>query len=419
MSRQTRRRRPGFTLIELLVVIAIIAILVSLLLPAVQQAREAARRSQCQNNLKQLGLAMHNYHSTYNSFPIGRGGTDGPNYPGAAGGVEQNGGRLSALVVLTPFLDQTALWNQISKPLTYTHNGSQELAAPMGGRPWQEKYPPWRQQLPTLLCPSDGGPVPRNEEADTNYGLNWGDNGNGNGDIIFENVDVRGMFGRQNAAAFRNMRDGTTSTLLMAEIGREDGSRLFQARYARQVGGSNFGGAVHDNPNAGCLQRVIDEENPGFYDDDVNLGSNDQTRGTRWADGSAVFTGFNTVFPPNGPSCMENNDDSGDGVMSAGSYHSGGAQVVFGDGSVKFISETIDTGRSRPPRPPQHQRKSPATAPGAPSAAATAAKSRPNTESATRTSLRPRSRSPPPDLAGGCCDARANETRDRSIYDRE
>ncbi len=230
------------------------------------------------------------------------------------------------------------MWERVSNPMTLTVSGTAKNVPPMGPRPWRQEYQPWASQLNVLLCPSDGSPV--EEEADSNYAVNWGDNGNGNGDILFANEDCRGMFARINQAGVRSMRDGSTSTLLMAEIGRPDGSRSFQGHFARQVGGSNFGGAIHDDPNAGCLDRVSNPAAPGTYLQTANLND----RGDRWADGSASFTGFNTVFAPNGPSCMEGNDDSGDGVMSAGSYHGGGCQVLLGDGSVQFISDTIDTG---------------------------------------------------------------------------
>ncbi|NNJ25211.1 DUF1559 domain-containing protein [Alienimonas chondri] len=329
MLRTNQRRRAGFTLIELLVVIAIIAILVSLLLPAVQQAREAARRSQCQNNLKQLGLALHNYHSTYKSFTIGRGGTS------------DNRGRLSGLVGLSPYMDQTALWNQISRPSLLNSNGTTRAAdnpwPAMGPVPWNENYAPWATVTATLLCPSDGARV--TNEADTNYAVNWGDNGDGNDDVFGTNPRVRGMFGRVYPSSLRDMRDGTTSTLLMSEIGRGQGTRHYQSGFARDLTREIF-----NDPEANCSDVVADPNNPGFYNPSANVRRGDQERGTRWADGSAVFTGFNTILPPNGPSCIHNGGDSSDGIMSAGSYHSGGVQVVFGDGSVKLISETIDVG---------------------------------------------------------------------------
>ena len=346
MSNPRAARRAGFTLIELLVVIAIIAILVSLLLPAVQQAREAARKAQCQNNLKQLGLALHNYHSTYKGFPIARGGTT-TDFPGAttAGNYAQNGNRLSGLVGLMPFMDQTALWNQISRQMTFVdNNGNTIVAAPMGAVPWQGQYRPWSTQTASLLCPSHGAPVAN--MADSNYGFNWGDNGAGNDDPL-TNPDVRGMFCRVNSTSFSNMRDGTTSTILMAEIGRHDGSRRYQSAFARNLSFDMF----TVSPKANCLDTVEDPNNPGFYNNmvQVELGG-DQHRGTRWADGASLFTGFNTVFPPNGPNCGVGGGDSGNAIMSAGSFHSGGAQVVLGDGSVTFISETIDTGDLTQPR---------------------------------------------------------------------
>ncbi|QDT16289.1 DUF1559 domain-containing protein [Alienimonas californiensis] len=327
MSRPSKLR-AGFTLIELLVVIAIIAILVSLLLPAVQQAREAARRSQCQNNLKQLGLAMHNYHSTHKAFPIGRGDNDG-------------GRRWSALVGLTPYLDQTALWNQISKPSLLNSNGTTRAAdnpwPAMGPNPWDEAYPPWATQIATLLCPSD--PAPVIAEGDTNYAVNWGDNGDGNDDHFGTDGRVRGMFGRVRSSTLADMRDGTTSTLLMGEIGRGRSSRHYQAAFARDLT------EIFENPQENCVDVVNDPQNPGFYNTTVRVDTGgDQWRGTRWADGSTVFTGFNTMLPPNGPSCMEGGGDSANSIMSAGGYHSGGVQVVFGDGSVSMINETIDVG---------------------------------------------------------------------------
>jgi prepilin-type N-terminal cleavage/methylation domain-containing protein len=144
-------RRRGFTLIELLVVIAIIAILIALLLPAVQQAREAARRTQCKNNLKQIGLALHNYHDAHDCFPFGWGGTrpatGSPGY--------------SAISQLLPFFDQAPLYNTInfSLPLTDPANDV-----------------PRRQELPILRCPSDFDNPQPNAGGAINYMANKGSN---------------------------------------------------------------------------------------------------------------------------------------------------------------------------------------------------------------------------------------------------
>lgn len=129
-------RRSAFTLVELLVVIAIIGVLVALLLPAVQAAREAARRSQCVNNLKQLGLATHNYHDVYQAMPPRRGGTTGTflDINGDNRG-NINGGRLSAFVVLLPFYEQQAMYDQIKA------GGGSPNSAPHGRAAWQNWSP--------------------------------------------------------------------------------------------------------------------------------------------------------------------------------------------------------------------------------------------------------------------------------------
>jgi len=130
-------KRKGFTLIELLVVIAIIAILIALLLPAVQQAREAARRTQCKNNLKQLGLALHNYHDVYGRFIYRKGGTAGN--PG-------NANRLSGFMGLMPYIEQGPLFNTVAAG---GGTGNQPPGGPVGWTGWAE----WNVTIPALLCP--------------------------------------------------------------------------------------------------------------------------------------------------------------------------------------------------------------------------------------------------------------------------
>ncbi len=146
MKRTGKSRQPGFTLVELLVVIAIIGILVGLLLPAVQAAREAARRMQCQNNLKQLGLALHNYHDAYKKFVYRSGGT-GPR-PNGSGLNDSNRARRSGFISMLPFLEQGNMWNAI-KAGDATH-------APEGPRAWSG-WGPWNTSPGYMRCPSDSG----------------------------------------------------------------------------------------------------------------------------------------------------------------------------------------------------------------------------------------------------------------------
>ena len=341
-------KRPGFTLIELLVVIAIIAILVSLLLPAVQQAREAARKAQCQNNLKQLGLALYNYESTYKMFPAAMCGT---NVPAGTTFNEftANNLRLGWTVPLLPYLDQTALWNEISNGLQNTSGAGPNPWPRMGPTPWITQYRPWRTQVASLLCPSDGATI--DTYGETNYVACQGDNGQGNDRM---NAQARGMFrgpfgGPAEPKPYLGveaMRDGTVNTVLLSECGRFESGDRFQTRVSR----AGYAGLFTD-PTANCLDMVTDLNNPGFYNAAAAGAPNPFVdRGSQYAHGLATISGFNTVLPPNGPSCMETNpQDFFNGIISAGSFHSGGVQVTMGDGSVRFIADTIDTNGANQP----------------------------------------------------------------------
>src|SRR5438270_5363122 len=178
-------KRMGFTLIELLVVIAIIAVLIALLLPAVQQAREAARRSQCKNNLKQLGLALHNYHDTFSKFPLNRVGGRNPNatFPATFGNV-------SWLAMLLPNIDQAPLYNlinfsdQTNQPRCIIGDGTNGQPGNLVAR---------RTAVPGFLCPSN--PQINVVNNQSGYPDSWGDGGLDGG-----RTDYVGNMGWMNAA---------------------------------------------------------------------------------------------------------------------------------------------------------------------------------------------------------------------------
>ncbi len=325
-NRSTRRRywqRAGFTLIELLVVIAIIAILVALLLPAVQQAREAARRSQCKSNLKQFGLALHNYHDVYNTFPS------------LAGGTSVSSGRLSANVMLLPFIDQVPLWNQISSGGTFTVNGNPMTYPPMGPVPWNwDVYPPWTVQVPILRCPSDRYAGSSNAPwAKTNYGYVCGDtvtSMNAQNPWTWWTPEPRGMFYCQSKLGVGDCLDGTSNTIAMAEMALAQDNTTVFGNVALGIGGLT----TPTNCAATAVQRTY-----------VAGTQTKDYRGYSWDDAATGMQWVQTILPPNSPSCTVGTTWEGDiGIYSSTSRHTGGVQVLMCDGAVHFISENINTG---------------------------------------------------------------------------
>jgi len=345
-------RRRGFTLIELLVVIAIIAVLIALLLPAVQQAREAARRTQCKNNLKQLGLAFHNYHDTFGSLPSAA-TWDCP--------TPCMGKRFSGFVGMLPFFEQSGLYNQIAAGGSFVgtdgtartfgpwgHPGSSGLGD--GGVPWEGHYAPWRARIPVFLCPSDQETTQGGAIGKTNYGFCRGDSpwdhstdwtGNGG-------RGLRGFFhaseqGGDNVkpTRFGDVTDGLSNTIAMGEhvTAKPQGNRVLD-------GGIVFGdvpqATYRDNPSA-CQAVVVS----GRY----NSANIARWWGTRWPDGASCFTSITTVLGPNKANCADRNEDWHDGVLEPSSHHSGGAQVLMGDGAVRFVSDNVAAGNATAPSP--------------------------------------------------------------------
>jgi prepilin-type N-terminal cleavage/methylation domain-containing protein len=323
-----RKKIRGFTLIELLVVIAIIAILIALLLPAVQQAREAARRTQCKNNLKQLGLALHNYHDVYGRFCYAKGGTNQSG--GKPANFHTNWGRKGGLVPLLPYMEKANLYKLIESGGVYGNR----IAQPGGPYPWETFFTPWRQQIPGYLCPSDGQPqqtwnAGRSPIAKTNYGFCAGDSIRAGQN----SRTTRGMFANQTCYGLRDCTDGSSNTLLMAELVRRDGSGT------KVRGGTAIIANVDTNPQLCDLARNPTDKQ--FFRAGTAMRG---WSGDRWCDSNISMTGFNTVLPPNGPRCSHNTWDGRWGIYSPQSQHTGGVQVLLGDGSVRFISENIDSG---------------------------------------------------------------------------
>jgi prepilin-type N-terminal cleavage/methylation domain-containing protein/prepilin-type processing-associated H-X9-DG protein len=331
LERAARRRTSSaFTLVELLVVIAIIGILIALLLPAVQAALEAARRSQSVNKLKQIGIGMQNYNDVHRTLPPARGGTGGGGVPCG----ESNCQRVSGFIMLLPYIEQQAMYNQIEAG----GMGAPPLG-PVGWSGWKI----WRPQIPLLICPSDSSRVPTtNQMGQNNYGFSYGDSIQKLRGTTTPTRWRRGMFGFRNGVTLNMVTDGTSNTIAMSERIRAEpnfhpgkGGPKVSIKKGVYNGLTN----VHNNPGL-CLAQG----NGGYY---VNPGSVKAFWGGHWTDGEPERCGFNTVLPPNTPSCTRNanyNADSNGGVFPPTSNHPGGVNGVFVDGSVRFINDDINTG---------------------------------------------------------------------------
>ena len=350
-----RRSRLGFTLVELLVVIAIIGVLVALLLPAVQAAREAARRSQCSNNLKQFGLALHMYHDTFKVFPPRRGGTTSCDGASDLPRVKCNYDRLSAFVALLPYYEQKAMADQIQAGNVTDTNGN--LISPGGPAAWynNNNWKPWQTQLQVIMCPSDKITPTPNSFAHNSYAFSMGDTVGGNVKpdgstlvhISHTNAFFRGVFGgSQRCIGMNWINDGTSNTIAMSERTTEGwyGIRMSTGEDIRTATVSNIPTIV-TNPGA-CYAQAKGTQYIG-----VQIKSK---FGSIWTDGQAECTAFNTVLPPNGPSCVNDNNgnaDSTGGVLSASSNHPGGVNGLFADGSLRFVNQNINCGNTAASQP--------------------------------------------------------------------
>ncbi len=291
-------RRRGFTLIELLVVIAIIAVLIALLLPAVQQAREAARRSQCKNNLKQMGLAIHNYHESFGCIPIAD--VNGTSTP------------ISAHARLLPYLDQSPLYALVDFNVPY--NDVKNTAARM-------------TELQVFRCPSDPDTLPMSVGGRNNYYWNAG-----SGIVMYNSGQTglpqsNGVIFHQRRIKFSDITDGLTNTAAMAEKLTGDGSNGISTPRT-----DTFQPGTYPTTSDEALQQcnamnVTDLTKQGYS----NVGG-------PWLQQYHSTNQYNHVLPPNGRSCMF---PPGRIATTPNSQHTGGVHMLLCDGSVRFVSDSI------------------------------------------------------------------------------
>jgi prepilin-type N-terminal cleavage/methylation domain-containing protein/prepilin-type processing-associated H-X9-DG protein len=330
-----RLRRSAFTLIELLVVIAIIAVLIALLLPAVQQAREAARRTQCKNNMKQMGLALHNYHDTFRIFPTSQFGS------GCSSNMDWK--NTSFLVSILPYIDQSPLFNSYNT--NYCSRGG--AAAGNGNFNYAACAPATQLNtnvcnvtIPAFLCPSDSSPKnPSGGSPGLNYVGNGGASIAWTGTLTAQN----GVINPTRTVTISDIIDGTSNTFLMGEV---------------KIGGipRDFGNVIVNVTSPAPPASAYTQAQAYAYlaaglavwNNGAGGGSNSVTLShNAWYSGSATQPLFNVLTTPNpqGPDVNANCNGCGPdnwGISALRSFHSGGAHVAMADGAVKFISDTID-----------------------------------------------------------------------------
>jgi prepilin-type N-terminal cleavage/methylation domain-containing protein/prepilin-type processing-associated H-X9-DG protein len=318
--------RRAFTLIELLVVIAIIAVLIGLLVPAVQKVREAASRIRCANNLKQLGLAMHNYEGTTTHLPA----AFHADVPPAWAGLPPYFFSWSALADLNPYLEQTAIYNamDLSQPIYVPPNfnispGNQFAVS---------------QVVKLFLCPSDkmqpvSAAYGESIIGPTNYAVCVGSGTTNGGPPFGSPLNSDGMFMAKDPLRITDVMDGTSNTAMMSESLLGDGPENAsgptipgspQTVYAY----TGFGVPISD---ATCAA--------------AQLWNISNRRGFMWASGEMRCASYNHYYPPNAPQCDCVTNDlttyTSMAFRAARSRHPGGVNVLLGDGSVHFVSQSI------------------------------------------------------------------------------
>jgi prepilin-type N-terminal cleavage/methylation domain-containing protein len=382
-----RTFRKGFTLVELLVVIAIIGILAGLLLPAIQQAREAARRMSCSSNIRQFGIALLNYEYSYKLLPAFAAGFGLANprigTTGVAGTLTNGNGynmgaHFTGFVGLLPMMEQQVLYNKIDSGFNQRVGATatveqmgpygQILATGLWRPMWDANYAPVRTQVGFFRCPSDPGrlnPSSASSLARTNYVFSLGDSIAGNQTADLNQESTRGAFPRGYQLALASVTDGTSNTIMFGEISTiasANGAnyliatnppvqgRSIEGALAQPLTGAN-GGTLNSVDVRDCKQRVRGGIYPTASPSTTLFGT---VAGFSWVRALPSHTGVYTIIGPNGASCYVGTGNTGSlaeqppAIRTMGSYHFGGAHVVMFDNSVKFIPNEIDTSNSQP-----------------------------------------------------------------------
>ncbi len=318
-----RQSTRGFTLIELLVVIAIIAVLIGLLLPAVQAAREAARRAQCVNNLKQIGLSMHNYESAIGSFPMG-GALYNPTSASTRGSIRS----FTAFAMILPYMEQSNVGNSL--------NFNLRAAQDPGGR---ANWTGLITQVNSYVCPSDSPIMPftqaesPNPYSQTSYfpsGGTWNTVAYYLGPEIWKGYPGNGAFDSFTSYGIKAFTDGTSNTILVGECARykNDPDRVFNQWSRWEFFGSSFGsgttrpqGLAFQVPRINAPPKIGDGRFTG-PPSSLPAGTEDDSDYKNWLKDIPIYQEF--------------------GQWGFRSQHPGGANFVFADGSVKFLKETIN-----------------------------------------------------------------------------
>jgi len=349
----------AFTLVELLVVIAIIGILIALLLPAVQAAREAARRMQCTNHLKQVGLAIHNFQDSRKRLPFHGWDPDWTGaftHPAVCGGERMHGTDVYSLFAsLLPYIEQMALHERLCSHLTTAvANGHNDDGWDYTPCPWRAGNildgagnwvpDPFTSEIAYLICPSDGNARKSGTETGrTSYVANCFGDSHSPDDWPGRGVFGWGYTGRGGVRTFASVSDGLSNTVFFSESctsparGHTNPGNDQRIKTGIVLSSMFYTDAIVPQT---CAEH---RGGSGMLRTDINSATLLDVRGQRWGDARSSYTRFNTMIPPNGPSCAGHSEVWS--MVSPSSNHTGGVNVSFGDGSVHFVSDTISCGR--------------------------------------------------------------------------